>query len=113
MACLLDGKPRHKWYDIYKTIGFGHKDSKEAENTTMRILSFSYYDLPSHHRTCLLYLSAFPEDYMIPKGPLIWMWMAEGFVHEEDSMSREEHFFTILDNDQDKPLESHVLMCIG
>ena len=29
------------------------------------------------------------------------------------SMSREEHFFTILDNDQDKPLESHVLMCIG
>ncbi|KAJ1277298.1 hypothetical protein BS78_05G284500 [Paspalum vaginatum] len=83
MASLLANKPRDRWYEIYKTIGFGCKDSNEGENTTMRILSFSYYDLPSHLRTRLLYLGAFPEDCSIDKGALIWMWIAEGFVHEQ------------------------------
>ncbi|WVZ90783.1 hypothetical protein U9M48_037050, partial [Paspalum notatum var. saurae] len=159
MASLLVGKPRDKWLQIYKNIGFGHKDSKEAENeeaeNTMRILSFSYYDLPAHLRTCLLYLCAFPEDSVIDKHSLIWKWVAEGFVQEKKgtrlietaegyfndlmnksliqavegddvydgtiigcrvhdivldfirSMSHEENFLTILDNDQDTPLHNH------
>jgi disease resistance protein RPM1 len=61
MASLLMGKPWHKWSELYNTIDFG------SAETTMRILSFSYYDLPSHLRTCLLYLSAFPEDSVIDK----------------------------------------------
>ncbi|KAJ1255375.1 hypothetical protein BS78_K251200 [Paspalum vaginatum] len=83
MASLLADKPRDKWYEIYETIGFGRKDSNDAENTMTRILSFSYYDLPLHLRTCLLYLGTFPEDSIIYKGPLIWRWVAEGFIHEE------------------------------
>ncbi|KAJ1256687.1 hypothetical protein BS78_K335700 [Paspalum vaginatum] len=83
MASLLADKPREKWYEIYKTIGFGRKVSNDVENTTTRILSFSYYDLPLHLRTCFLYLGTFPEDSIIYKGPLIWRWVAEGFIHEE------------------------------
>ncbi|KAJ1256674.1 hypothetical protein BS78_K334600 [Paspalum vaginatum] len=155
MSSLLVGKPKDKWSEIFKTIGFGRRDSEESENTTMKILSFSYYDLPLHLRTCLLYLSAFPEDSVIPKTPLIWMWIAEGFIREEKgiwlyevgeryfndlanrsliqvveedeytydvqsycrvhdivldfirSMSHEENFFTISDNDQDTPLHNN------
>jgi len=83
MASLLVGKPRDKWSELYKNIGFGRKERKESENTITTILSFSYFDLPSHLRACLLYLSAFAEDFVINKNALIWKWVAEGFVHEE------------------------------
>jgi disease resistance protein RPM1 len=79
MASVLACKQREDWSELYETIGFDFKDAKEA----MTILSFSYYDLPSNLRTCLLYLSAFPEDSFIPKESLVWMWIAEGFVVDE------------------------------
>ncbi|CAN6226860.1 unnamed protein product, partial [Urochloa humidicola] len=88
MASLLVGKPRDKWFEIYKSVGFCRVQNKEAvENTIMRILSFSYYDLPTHLRTCLLYLTAFPEDSFIPKESLVWKWVAEGFINEVQGLS--------------------------
>jgi disease resistance protein RPM1 len=83
MASLLVDAPRDRWFEVYKSIGFGCKENEEAENIMKKILSFSYYDLPPHLRTCLLYLSAFPEDSVIPKVPLVWMWVAEGFVQKK------------------------------
>ncbi|KAK1613625.1 hypothetical protein QYE76_019142 [Lolium multiflorum] len=75
-------KQEDEWHVLLESIGRGLTDDPSVEEM-LRILSFSYYDLPSHLKTCLLYLSMFPEDYEIRKDRLIWMWIAESFVQCE------------------------------
>uniref|UniRef100_A0A8R7NW63 NB-ARC domain-containing protein n=2 Tax=Triticum urartu TaxID=4572 RepID=A0A8R7NW63_TRIUA len=72
-------KPKYHWDNILGSIGRGLAEGGSGKDM-QRILSFSYYDLPSHLKTCLLYLSIFPEDFEIRRDRLIWMWIAEGFV---------------------------------
>jgi hypothetical protein len=84
MASLLSCKARNKmdWYEVHNSIGTGLENNLDVKNMR-KILSFSYYELPCHLRTCLLYLSMFPEDFEIDKGRLIRMWIAEGFIQSE------------------------------
>ncbi|KAM3195357.1 hypothetical protein ACQJBY_071463 [Aegilops geniculata] len=72
-------KPNHEWMDVYNSMGRGVTQSDIVKDMK-RILSLSYYDLPPHLKTCLLYLSIFPEDSEIERDWLIWRWLAEGFI---------------------------------
>ncbi|XVF78596.1 hypothetical protein PTKIN_Ptkin14bG0147100 [Pterospermum kingtungense] len=47
------------------------------------VLALSYDDLPPYLRSCFLYLSHFPEDYVINAERLIQLWVAEGIVSSE------------------------------
>ncbi|WVZ51608.1 hypothetical protein U9M48_002737 [Paspalum notatum var. saurae] len=154
MASLLAGKQREEWLNVQSSIRFSDKDNQQVANT-MGILAYSYYDMPFHLRICFLYLSVFPEDYVIDKDRLIWMWIAEGFIHREQgvclfelgeryfnellnrsmiqpvaqdgelniidgcrlhdmvlemilSLSRQENFVTIFDNEQDRLAQINV-----
>jgi disease resistance protein RPM1 len=84
-STLLAVKPRNEWYKAYESIGFGLRDDNEVGNI-MRILSLSYYGLPMHLRTCLLYLCGFPENSVIKKEILIQKWIAEGFIRERQGI---------------------------
>ncbi|WVZ98263.1 hypothetical protein U9M48_043728 [Paspalum notatum var. saurae] len=89
IASLLASKERNKleWYNVYKSIGTGLEENTTIENIR-NVLSLSYYDMPSHLRTCLLYLSMFPEDYVIETDRLIWLWIAEGFIQSGEQEKR-------------------------
>ncbi|MFQ6630545.1 hypothetical protein Gotur_009357 [Gossypium turneri] len=54
------------------------------------ILALAYYDLPYHLKPCFLYLSQFPEGYMISIGKLIQLWVAEGILSNDKGESIED-----------------------
>ena len=73
-------KPKCEWDVLLQSLGSGLTEDNSLEEMR-RILSFSYYNLPSHLKTCLLHLCIYPEDSKIDRDRLIWKWVAEGFVH--------------------------------
>ncbi|KAJ1256064.1 hypothetical protein BS78_K090400 [Paspalum vaginatum] len=87
MASLMTTKSdrREEWLRVCSSIGLGLQNY-EAEEME-RILSLSYSDLPYHLKTCLLYLSMYPEDYEIDMFQLVRRWMAEGFLKVKSGRS--------------------------
>lgn len=91
LASLLACKSQTKtqWEKYQNSIGLTLKDDPSA-NQMEKILSLSYNDLPHHLKTCLLYLSTFPEDFIIEKDVLVKKWIAEGFVTAEGGRNSED-----------------------
>jgi hypothetical protein len=97
IASLLAGKSnKDQWEQVYNSINsaFSHQGMRD-------ILLLGYYDLPYNLKTCLLYLSMYPEDYEIDREELTWRWIAEGFITEVRGQSVEqtaESYFNELVN---------------
>ncbi|WVZ50014.1 LOW QUALITY PROTEIN: hypothetical protein U9M48_001313 [Paspalum notatum var. saurae] len=85
---------QEQWAKVRASTGSGIGGMKA-------ILSLSYSDLPQYLKTCLLYLSIFPEDYDIERGSLVRRWIAEGFINEDSGQIAEdvaENYFNELIN---------------
>uniref|UniRef100_A0ACD6A3G3 Uncharacterized protein n=1 Tax=Avena sativa TaxID=4498 RepID=A0ACD6A3G3_AVESA len=91
LSGLLASKPtvKEEWEKVKRSIGSALEDNRSLEGMGS-ILSLSYNDLSPNLKTCLLYLSVFPEDYVITRKRLVRQWIAEGFISEERGRSQYE-----------------------
>ncbi|KAL8061712.1 hypothetical protein ABFX02_02G103100 [Erythranthe guttata] len=78
------GNRKGLWNEVAGNLS--SKISRDS-NMCMNILELSYKHLPAHLKPCFLYFGAFPEDSEIPVGKLTSLWIAEGFILEEDQKS--------------------------
>ncbi|KAE8674492.1 CC-NBS-LRR class disease resistance protein [Hibiscus syriacus] len=93
-----------EWQRVSENVKSYLNRSKVQGQGTMEVLALSYDDLPAHLRSCFLYLSHFPEDYVIRVDRLIQLWVAEGIVSSTEEGDGEwgvaedvaEHYLTEL-----------------
>ncbi|CDP12953.1 unnamed protein product [Coffea canephora] len=78
-----------EWEMVRRSLG-GELEGTGKLDRVKRILSLSYNDLPSHLKPCLLYLTIYPEDYLIHCSVLVLSWIAERFVEWREGMSIED-----------------------
>ncbi|TVU01320.1 hypothetical protein EJB05_53228, partial [Eragrostis curvula] len=80
MLARLENKTKAEWQKVCDRLGSGLEEANDTLGGMRKILCLGYNDLPYHLKACFLYLSVFPEDYEIKRGPLIRRWAAEGFI---------------------------------
>ncbi|KAL5710723.1 hypothetical protein ACHQM5_021253 [Ranunculus cassubicifolius] len=86
---LTKGRNVVEWQKVQDSLG-AQLQSSDKLKSMMKILLMSYTDLPHHLKSCFLYLSIFPEDYVIERMRIIRLWIAEGFVEEKEGNTVEE-----------------------
>ncbi|VAH99284.1 unnamed protein product [Triticum turgidum subsp. durum] len=86
---MLSTKKLTEWESIYKQIP-SELESNPSLEALRRIVTPSYNYLPSHLKSCLLYLSIFPEDFEIKRRRIVERWIAEGFVRAKVGVNIED-----------------------
>ena len=110
ISSLLANKPslKDEWEKVRRSIGSALDKNRSLEGMNS-ILCLSYNDLPPNLKTCLLYLSIFPEDYVIERETLVRRWIAEGFISEERGLSKQEvaenHFYELINKSMVQPVD--------
>jgi disease resistance protein RPM1 len=74
------------WERVSKSIG-SHMESHPSQEGMKQVITLSYDYLPHHLKACMMYLSTFPEDYVIANDRLLYKWIAEGLVAEKRGLT--------------------------
>ena len=85
LAGLLKNTPYTEWKKAHDDVSAYL--SKKDHVGVMEMLNLSYISLPHYLKPCFLYLSLFPENYVISKRKLLLLWIAEGFVLRQNQQS--------------------------
>ncbi|XP_044414842.1 disease resistance protein RPM1-like [Triticum aestivum] len=77
------------WKIVYDQIPLELESNRSLE-AIRRMVTLSYNYLPSHLKSCFLYLSIFPKDFEIKRRRLVERWIAEGFIRTIRGVSAED-----------------------
>ena len=80
---------KNMWITVQKSIGSQMETNPTLEGMR-HILTLSYNHLPHHLKPCIMYLSIFPDDYIIRKDRLLKRWIAEGLIAEKRGLTQME-----------------------
>ncbi|XP_037423681.1 putative disease resistance RPP13-like protein 3 [Triticum dicoccoides] len=115
---MLGNKKAAEWESIYTQIP-SELESNPSLEAMRRIVTLSYNNLPSHLKSCFLYLSIFPEDFEIKRRRLVDRWIAEGLVRARAGVNIEDvgisYFIELINRSMIQPskvsIEGHVKSC--
>ncbi|KAM0891210.1 hypothetical protein ACQ4PT_026530 [Festuca glaucescens] len=82
-------KTREEFKRIHDQLEWELVNNPSMEHVR-NILYLSYVYLPTHLKSCFLYCSLFPEDYLFRRKKLARLWTAEGFIEERGASTLEE-----------------------
>lgn len=68
------------WQHVQEFLCSNLSTDSTLEETLQEILKLSYNSLPHYLKTCLMYLSVYPEGCTMWKFDLVKQWIAEGFI---------------------------------
>ncbi|XP_017426261.2 putative disease resistance protein RGA3 [Vigna angularis] len=93
-SLLRDESDVKQWQNVRESeIWDIREESSSAtgeENSIMRALKLSYFNLDLSLRRCFSFCAIFPKDFEIDKEELIHLWMANGFIKCEGNIEVED-----------------------
>ncbi|GLT24979.1 hypothetical protein SLA2020_001380 [Shorea laevis] len=75
-----------KWVKVLKSEMW---ELPEGRSRILPALRLTYHHLPDHLKRCFAYCAMFPKDHEFDKDDLVLLWMAEGFVKQQQNGARQ------------------------
>lgn len=79
------GADEIEWNKVHRSLDSESECSIDVSRALSR-LTYRYNRLPRHLKPCLIYLGIFPEGQLIKRMRLIQLWIAEGFIEENEEV---------------------------
>lgn len=88
IATLVASQPEtiEHWEFVQRFLRHNLRTSSTFAEILKQVLKLCFSSLPHCLKTCLLYLSAYPENYVFLKDDLVKQWIAEDFICTMEGM---------------------------
>ncbi|XP_027099202.2 putative late blight resistance protein homolog R1A-3 [Coffea arabica] len=73
-------REQDRWEQVAESLWLKEPNNPLGQHSG--ILELCYHHLPNFLKPCFLYFGGFREDAVIPVSKLLWLWIAEGFIHQ-------------------------------
>jgi Leucine-rich repeat (LRR) protein len=75
---------------VYESEGWSFRELRDHVHGLTGAIYLGYHDLPLHLKQCFIYLSLFPEGFVIRQQFVSQLWISEGLIDERDNCSPEK-----------------------